>query len=119
MKQTISELESSASILFDTLLQQPLPSELNKVRELLFPEGFRPVVHLTISGKTSPYSDAASNWEPMAGEIVIHLKQSQSNPELIANPVRTPEKSDTIKPRFRPVPVRGEPVSTTILRDRG
>jgi hypothetical protein len=48
-----------------------------------------------------------------------HNPKAPDRPTTTVNVNRNSEMSRTLPPRFNPVPVRGEPVSTTIMRERG
>ena len=98
-------------------LQRRLEEGLQDVLQPVTPAGLRAVVQLrgrTNSGK----SDApAETWSPEAGDTIVICflpdvasRQGEAGDDTRRRPLRSED--------FDPVPIRGEPLSATVIRDR-
>ena len=84
-----------------------------RLRELgVLPPGYRCAVRLQGPNRDKKRTaDFAGSWDPDDDSIRIEFEEveSQTEPTIATDPE---------PPRFRPAPIRGEPLSATVLRDR-
>jgi hypothetical protein len=122
---TIHDSETALETFLAELNRPEVSSEVKpEVLSLLAPVGFRPVVELQEDGRKKRLTESADSWNPETGEIRVHFERveesetaDQSDTRQVPSPTATIEVTGAR--RFRPVPISGEPLSATILRDRG
>ena len=118
---TISDIEQTVQTGLEALRNAPLSEQIASALKFLVPPGYRPIAQLEEDGRKKRSTAAASNWSPATGEIVIYFKPLEGRTHAPADSAETPAplSSFGMPSRFHPIPVQGEPVSATILRDRG
>jgi hypothetical protein len=100
MKATIEDMESR------------LERDLFPVLKSVIPKGYRPRVALVDKKLRRKRKDAsAAFWSPASGEIRISFEPETSS-------VVSTLSAGFTESEFQPVKIRGERLSTTILRDR-
>ena len=100
MKATIEDMESR--------LERDLSPALGSV----IPKGYRPRVALVDKKLGKKRKDASADiWSPASGEIRISFEPDTSSVARMFNARFTQSE-------FQPVKIRGESLSTTILRER-
>jgi hypothetical protein len=115
---TIHDSETALETFLAELSKPEISSEVKpEVLSLLAPAGFRPVVELQQDGRKKRLTESADNWNPETGEIRVHFERVEESPELNRQKQLPGDVKGTS--RFHPVPIEGEPLSATILRDRG
>jgi len=100
----------------------PYNAEVARAMQFLAPKGFRPVVEFRESGRKQRRTASADNWTPANGEILITFEPAGAGDAAVSDEPAKSAKADgdlAEARRFLPVPISGESLSHTILRDRG
>ena len=105
---TVSEAQQAVQDGLDALRATPGDPRVSRALQFLVPEGFHPVVKLEEENPQAPTA-LSGDWNPGTASIRISFQP-------VAADASAPEHLPL--PRYRPVPVRGEPVSFTIMRER-
>jgi hypothetical protein len=100
---TIAEVESR------------LEEGLAKLLQPLIPKGYR--IHVSLvdkNGRGKRKNASAGDWSPDRDEVRINFEPAAAEPDIAAaQPAGEVSDSD-----FRPVDIRGESLSATLLRER-
>lgn len=121
--KTISDVESLIQAALDEIRRFPQSPTVAAALKYIAPIGYRPVVKLQEDGRKKRSTAAADkSWTPESGELLVYFEhdtgsESASTTHIKLN--RAAKLGQVMQPRFNPVPVVGEPLSQTILRDRG
>jgi hypothetical protein len=97
-------------------LQRRLEEGLRDALEPVIPPGLRAVVQLRGRANGGEGDAPAETWSPEAGDTIVICFQPDvtSRRTVSGDTPRRPLRSED----FDPVPIRGEPLSATVIRDR-
>ena len=118
----ISALETSVQEGLELLRKSDLPDQARFALAFLAPEGMTPVIELYADHHHKLVPPDA--WNPEIGEVHVSFRASISSQPSTSFATEKEAPAETISTqlpplRFQPIAVRGEPVSATLLRDRG
>lgn len=98
-------------------LQRRLEEGLHDVLEPVTPPGLRAVVQLRGRASSGEGDAPAQTWSPEAGDTIVICFL----PDIISHRGGVGDDASRLPLRsedFDPVPIRGEPLSATVIRDR-
>ncbi len=101
----------------EELQRKIIEDEVLQAIKPLIPNGLHPHVRLVAASDCPDNQGSAASPLKAGDSIVISFDSESDSSAKESEPIRFPRRSRTRD--FKPITIRGEPLSATVIRDRG